>query len=566
MLAGPFAMSQSDPFADVPKPLAEAMRARGFTALTAVQQAALAPGHEGRNLRISSVTGSGKTIALGLVLAQVLLAGGSDQRRGPEVLIIAPTRELAMQVRGELAWLYADVRSVEVEVVTGGVDIRGDFRRLSRRPRILVATPGRLLDHMRSGSVDPSDVAHVVLDEADQMLDMGFRDELEAIVAELPSARASHLVSATFPREVRELADRFQDDPVSLQGTAAGEANQDIEHTVYVVRDNNFYAALVNLLLLAQGRRCLVFVQRRVDAAELSAKLAGDGFSALPFSGDLSQAQRTRTLEAFRHGIVNTLISTDVAARGIDVADIATVIHADMPGDAANYTHRSGRTGRAGHKGTSLMLVPPKAQRYVKSLLRRANVDATWGTVPTPAKVRKAIRKRTRRQLHALLDAVGESEGEASISEGDRDYAEKLLAERDPVTLVATLLGMAMPTLPREPMEPEPEPEQSRDRARPRARDREDRGVPGRERPRRHGAADGFVRFQINWGQRGGATPGRLLAHLCRRGNITSREVGAVDIGRSTSTFEVSRQVADAFAQAVAKPDRRDPKLRIERA
>ncbi|MCA9698720.1 MAG: DEAD/DEAH box helicase, partial [Myxococcales bacterium] len=319
-----------DPFADLPAPLAAplaaAIRERGFTDLTAVQHAVLAPEASGKNLRISSETGSGKTVALGLVLADALLPkgegdddnGGQQRRRGPAAFVITPTRELAMHVQGELEWLFSRVRGLAVEVVTGGVDIRGDRRRLSRRPQILVATPGRLLDHISSGAVDCSDVAHVVLDEADQMLDMGFRDELDAIVAALPAERASHLVSATFPREVIDLANRFQGQALRIAATVHGEPHRDIEVTAYLVGDDELYPALVNLLLLAQGRRCLVFVRRRIDAAELASQLAGDGFSALPFSGDLSQAQRSRTLEAFRLGIVNTLISTDVAARGID--------------------------------------------------------------------------------------------------------------------------------------------------------------------------------------------------------------------------------------------------------
>ncbi len=635
-------MTTPDPFDGVPAPLADAMKARGFTELTAIQKAALEPGHEGRNLRISSVTGSGKTIALGLVLASALLETDGAPNSGPMVLVIAPTRELAMQVRGELDWLYAKVRGVHVEVVTGGVDIRGDRQRLARRPKVLVATPGRLLDHMRTGAVDVGSVAHVVLDEADQMLDMGFRDELEAIMTQLPEERASHLVSATFPPAVKRLADRFQSDAVQLQGTALGAPNQNIEHTAYIVSNQNFYAALVNLLLLAQGRRCLVFVQRRVDAAELSAKLAGDGFSALPFSGDLSQAQRTRTLEAFRHGIVNTLISTDVAARGIDVADIATVVHADPPSDAANYTHRSGRTGRAGLKGTSLILLPPKAERYVRSMLRNARVEATWGSVPSPKKVEKALRKRTRRLLHALLDAQ-EDAGQAAkdetevdavpaevdavptevdgdpteasspgtdeapaetaeakpksahipapdvgeiptLTDADREYAVKLLDERDPVTLVATLLEMAKPTLAREPMAIV-EGRSFRDRDdRSQGRGRNARG-PDCDRPDKRGrrepggrdargdgggglspVGEDFVRFEINWGQREGATPGRLLAHLCRRGEITSRYVGAVSIGRRDSTFEVAKTVAEDFGQKVAVTDARDPNLKISRA
>ncbi|MFO7567024.1 MAG: DEAD/DEAH box helicase [Enhygromyxa sp.] len=550
-------MSEVDPFSAVPAPLAAAMRDRGFTQLTKIQEAVLehclddAPAV---NLRMSSKTGSGKTLAIGLVLADVILQS-QGKRAGPLAILITPTRELAMQVCAELTWLFERVPGVAIEVVTGGVDIRGDRRKLARRPQILVATPGRLLDHIRAGALDCSEVAHVILDEADQMLDMGFRDDLDAIVAELPAQRRSHLVSATFPRAVKDLARRFQGEAVRIEGTSLGAPNSDIETTAYLVSPHNLYAALVNLLLLTHGRRCLVFVKRRVDAAELASRLAGDGFSALPLSGDLSQAQRTRTLEAFRHGIVNTLIATDVAARGIDVPDIATVIHADLPGDAANYTHRSGRTGRAGRKGASLLLVPHRAERRVRGLLHEAKVEAHWAQVPSPGQVRKAIAKRLRRELHArLTDSAHEGPQLEAIGEAELDYAAKLLADHDPQRLVATLLAMAAPRLPREPMGPAMAPDEPRAR-----RDRGER-VRGRDHD-----PESFVCFEINWGEHGGATPGRVLAHVCRRGGITSRSIGPVKIGRRSSRFEVAQDVAEVFATKVVAPDQRDPKLHIRR-
>jgi ATP-dependent RNA helicase DeaD len=590
MSTPPISIDDDETFAGIAPPLQAALQRRGFTQLTSVQQAALVPGHAGRNLRISSQTGSGKTVALGLVLADALLADRAT-RRGPVVLVITPTRELAIQVRGELTWLYEGVRHVDIEVVTGGIDIRGDFRRLKGKPRVLVATPGRLLDHMRSGAVDVSDVAHVVLDEADQMLDMGFRDDLDAIVGELPEGRRSHLVSATFPPAVRQLADRFQHDAVVIEGSARGAAHADIETTVY--RCDELYPALVNLLLLAQGRRCLVFVRRRVDAASLAEQLAGDGFSALPFSGDLAQAQRIRTLDAFRHGIVNTLISTDVAARGIDVPDIATVIHAELPSDVESFVHRSGRTGRAGRKGQSLLLMPRRAERRIQQLLRAAKVDANWSEVPSPDQVHKALRKRMRRDLHTKLDAV---KLEPTWEGGELDYAAKLLADHDPQTLVSVLLRMAEPALAREPMaiqaprrtprfddSREPRPERAPRGARSERAghaghaERPERGERSghAERGERSGHAERsergersdetFVRFEINWGHRGGATPARLLAHLCRRGGVSARAIGALQIDRRNSQFEVACSAADAFASKAAVPDQRDPELKINR-
>jgi len=446
-------MSTPDPFADVPGPLRTAMERRGFTELTAVQRAVLASDSEGHDLRISSQTGSGKTVALGFALARSFLRdnreGDEPRPPGPIALIITPTRELAAQVRDELRWLLAEIPGMRVEVVTGGTDLRGERRMLRRPPKVLVGTPGRLLDHMRTEAVSFAGIEHVVLDEADRMLEMGFREELEAIIDGLPAERRSHLVSATFPGAVRRVADRFQRKALSLEGTALGQANDDIDHIAQIVAPRQVYAALVNALLLALGEQVLVFVERRAGASELAEELAGDGFAALPFSGDLSQAQRTRTLHAFRSGTIQVLVSTDVAARGIDVPNISMVVHMSPPQDPDSYTHRSGRTGRAGRRGRSLMMVPPRAQQYVQRLLSAARIEADWQPVPTPAKVRKAITKRTRRQLHERLDA------EVGPSEKTMNYAQQLLEGRDAAKVVAALLEQAEPRLPREPMEVE---------------------------------------------------------------------------------------------------------------
>jgi ATP-dependent RNA helicase DeaD len=439
-------MTTTDPFAGVPAPLASALRRRGFSALTAVQRAVLEAECEGRDLRISSQTGSGKTVALGLALARPFLAAPASPA-GPSALVIVPTRELAAQVREELRWLYAEIPGLRVEVVTGGTDLGRERRRLAEKPALVVGTPGRLLDHLRAGALDCSAIRHVVLDEADQMFDMGFRDELDAIVEALPAERSSHLLSATFPPPVRQLADRFQRDPLRLEGTRLGAAHEDIVHVAHLVRPHEAYAALVNLLLLGEGARCLVFVRRRVDTAELAERLAGDGFVALPLSGDLAQAQRNRTLHAFRTGSVPILVATDVAARGIDVPDIATVIHLEPPSDAEAYTHRSGRTGRAGRKGLSLLLVPTYARRRVEAVLAAARVRVEWQPAPTPASVHRALEKRHRRRLRARLE-----QGAVELDEARIAHATELLEGRDPVAVVATLVQLAAPSLPREPL------------------------------------------------------------------------------------------------------------------
>ncbi|MHC4376124.1 MAG: DEAD/DEAH box helicase, partial [Planctomycetota bacterium] len=322
----------ADRFAAVPRLLQPALERKGFEDLTEVQRAVLDAEAEGRDLQIFSQTGSGKTVALGFVLGQDLFAPPAG--RGPEALIIVPTRELATQVCEELRWLFADLPGVHLASVTGGHPVHLDRRALSREPRVLVGTPGRLLDHLNNGNLDLSEVRHLVLDEADQMLDMGFREELEGILESTNPERRTHLVSATFPEAIRRLAQRYQREPLVLEGTRLGEANADIEHTGHLVRHHERYDVLVSLLMQGDGERTLIFVERRSDALEVAERLEEDGFAALPLSGELAQGQRERTLNSFRNGQASVLVATDVAARGLDVPDVARVIHTAPPIDA----------------------------------------------------------------------------------------------------------------------------------------------------------------------------------------------------------------------------------------
>ena len=546
-------MTTIDAFKDVPAPLRSAMQKRGFTGLTTVQSAVISTESSDRNLRISSQTGSGKTVAIGLVLASALDSEGvptksrtaskKAARNQSRVLVITPTRELAVQVQDELYWLFEKLPQIGVTVVTGGSDLRRERSVLQRSPTIVVGTPGRMLDHIRTGALNASTIEHVVLDEADRMLDMGFREELEAILESLPKERRSHLMSATFPPGVKRLADRFQDQPIHVQGTALGAANEDIEHSAHLIRASDRYGALVNSILMSPDSRCLVFVERRTEAADFAERLAKDGFAALPFSGELAQAQRTRTLAAFRNGSIRILVSTDVAARGIDVPDIGMVIQLTMPTDADTYTHRSGRTGRAGQTGRSILLVPKSSERRALRILEGARIKANWQPIPGPTQIRKVARKTLRRELHGRLDA------ETGPSETELEYATQLMQERDPAHVIATLMKMAEPPTA---CEPSTIPAL----------------IPGGQATGGKKASKSnrtFTSFFINWGQKKGATTPRLLSHICRRGDIQSHDVGVIRIGPNSSTFEIVSDLSSSFERQVAKPDTRDPEVRITR-
>jgi ATP-dependent RNA helicase DeaD len=391
-------------FSALPAALSRALERRGFTALTSIQSAVLAPECTGRDLRIRSRTGSGKTVALGLAVASELAERKAAPTAAlcarPSILLIAPTRELAAQVGQELGWLYAELGSVCV--VTGGTSTRDERRALSRDPAVVVGTPGRLCDHLERGALDLSAARAVVLDEADQMFELGFREAIELLLGALPEGCRTHLVSATFPRAVAALAARFQRDALGVDGEDAQAAHADITHVAHLVLPRERYAALVNVLLLDPELRTLIFVRTRADAGELAGRLAADGFRAGALSGELAQAERTRILDAFRKGNLSLLVCTDVAARGIDVPEVARVIHGELPDNAALLTHRSGRTGRAGRKGVSVLLVPAPQYRFAESLLRGANLRAEL--VPAPG-AREVAKRREQRLFEELTQA-----------------------------------------------------------------------------------------------------------------------------------------------------------------
>ena len=549
--------------------LLDAIERKGFTELTSVQRAVLDPALEGRDLRITSQTGSGKTLAIGLALRDLVILPSPAQSgvARPRALVVAPTRELAHQVEQELRWLYAGT-ATHLATTTGGASYRQELRALAKGPSVVVATPGRLVDHLARGSIDPGQVGAVVLDEADRMLDLGFREDLETIFKAVPEARATHLVSATFPELVRSLANRVQRNPAHVQGTRLGQANADIDHVIHIVDPKQRFDALINLLLAYEADQTLVFVRTRADASEIANALIVNGFAASALSGEMQQEARNRTLAAFRQSGLRVLIATDVAARGIDVQDVTRVVHAELPTNPDAYTHRSGRTGRAGRKGTSSLLVAPAGAVHATRLLRRLGIQPRFEPVPSAEQIERAREER----LFGELTAEGEPD------ERYRGLAERLIAAGGLERALARLLSQryATSTAPRElRVFGAPPARVERAEAKPRATNERRRE---RERPARRPAPEGeredaprgheggFSEFRVSWGHQRGADPRRLLAMLCRRGNIRGRDVGAIRVEARQSLVGISNEVAAAFAAAARKPDPREPGILIRPA
>ncbi len=526
------------PFSSTPAAIGKALLARGYETATPVQAAVLQPEAAGRDLMVSAQTGSGKTVAYGLAMAPTLLGDADRLPRASEplALVIAPTRELALQVQRELAWLFADAGALVASCV-GGMEIRREARALQQGCHIVVGTPGRLRDHLERGNLATGSLRVVVLDEADEMLDLGFRDDLEEILDSTPAERRTLLFSATLPKPIQALAKRYQKDAFRIAAGSTDTAHGDIDYRAIRIAPNDIEVATVNTLRYFEAGAALVFCGTREAVRRLHANLVERGFAAVALSGELSQSERTHALQALRDRRARVCVATDVAARGIDLPDLGLVIHAELPHDAEVLQHRSGRTGRAGKKGVCVLLVPYPKRHRADGLLRAAGVKAAWMDAPTP----EAIEARDQERMLSEIDDAGD----------DREAAETLLAAKPAVDIAAALLRLQRARL--------PAPEDLSDTG-PQART-----APGETGAPRPGFED-VVWFRINAGRNNNADPRWLLPYLCRRGHLTKRDIGAIRIYDRETRFEIPRALAQKFVQALRKTDDGDPDVAIEAA
>jgi ATP-dependent RNA helicase DeaD len=476
-------------------------------------------------------------------------------------LIVAPTRELALQVHRELAWLYQHAEGRVVSCV-GGMDPRREQRELAAGAHIVVGTPGRLCDHLRRGRLDISELKVVVLDEADEMLNLGFREDMEFILETTPETRRTLLFSATFPRGIVALAKQYQQQAFRIEVAGDEGGHADIEYRAIRVAPGDVEHAVVNVLRFFESPSALVFCNTRDAVRHLQAALLERGFSVVALSGELTQNERTQALQSLRDGRSRVCVATDVAARGIDLPSLDLVIHADLPNDAEVMQHRSGRTGRAGRKGVSVLLVPPARRRRAELLLNLSGIDVVWGTAPQAEEIRKLDHERM------LKDALFAEETTAD----DLVLAQALLAERSPEDIAAALARLYRARLPSpediiDPGERSGRPRDDRGRDNFRASSGDDRS----ERPRpksgksssKHGMAEGSVWFRANIGRKKNAEARWLLPMICRRGGIDKGDIGAIKIMDTTTEFEISERVADSFAAKIKRPDKED-NIRLE--
>lgn len=502
-------------------PLAQALADKGYQALTAVQTAVLADGLEGRDLLVSAQTGSGKTVAFGLAIAPEVLNGQDHLLFAdkPIALVVAPTRELALQVKREFDWLYGPA-GAHLASCVGGMDYRTERRALDRGAHIVVGTPGRLRDHIERGSLDLSGCRAVVLDEADEMLDLGFAEDLEFILSAAPEDRRTLMFSATVPKEIEKLAASFQRDAMRI--IAKGESRQhvDIEYRALSVASRDKEHAIFNLLRFYEAKTAIVFCKTRANVNHLFARMVNRGFQVVALSGELSQTERMHALQALRDGRARVCIATDVAARGIDLPGLELVVHADLPSNSETLLHRSGRTGRAGNKGVSALIVPPAEMKKAQRLLAGAKITAEWGKAPSAEEVQEKDDQR-------LLDhpALNEAAGE------DAPMAATLLEKFGAEAVAAAFI--------RQWREGRSAPEVLSDSLPP----------PAPLPPRERGEFGPSVWFRLSVGHSGRAEARWLLPKICEAGSISKDGIGAIRVKQDETYVQIAAPLAERFGK-----------------
>jgi len=518
--------------------LAAALSKKGYEKLTQVQDAVLDPKLLGQDLLVSAQTGSGKTVAFGLAMASTLLGEAEAFRRAdaPLAVCIAPTRELAMQVKRELDWLYREA-GAKITSCVGGMDARAERQTLARGVHIVVGTPGRLCDHINRGALDMTELKAVALDEADEMLKMGFREELEIILNAAPESRRTLMFSATVPKTILGLTKKYQNNAVRVNTAAEAKQHLDIEYRCMTVASPDKENAIINVLRYYNAKNAIVFGDTRIAVNRMTQRFNNRGFSVVAISGELSQAERSNALQALRDGRAQVCIATDVAARGIDLPDLELVVHADVPRNREALLHRSGRTGRAGRKGVSVLIVAPNRRRNAERLLRDAKITAEWSEAPSAESI---IAKDNERLLANMTL-------ESEVTDEERTLVTRLLKAHSAEHIATAFIrqyrqGQSAPEdlLPAD--------------YRP---SKEDRG------PRQSGPREDFsdgVWFSINVGRKQKAEPKWILPMLMKSGGLKKGEIGAIKIIDNQTFIELAPKGVERFLETIG------PDMKVEAA
>jgi len=534
-------------------PLVDALATLGYEEPTPIQREAIPPLLAGRDVLGQAATGTGKTAAFALPLLQRIGAFDSESS-GVRGLVLVPTRELAMQV-AEAVHRYGKGLRTRVLPIYGGQSIQQQLRALRRGVDVIVATPGRALDHIRRGSVNLTEVRVVVLDEADEMLDMGFADDLEAILESLPAERQTALFSATIPSRIASIAEAHLNDPVRVRiarETVPRESTPRVRQAAYIVPRQYKTAALGRVLDMESPTSAIVFCRTRTEVDDLSETLVSRGYRAEALHGGLSQEQRDRVMQRFREGSTELLVATDVAARGLDIEHLSHVVNYDVPSAPDAYVHRIGRTGRAGREGVAITLAEPREHRLIRNIEQLTKQRISVEALPTVVDLRARRLELTRAALRETIVA-GELDGFTVV-------VEALAEEFDVVDIATAAVKLAHEAMTggnddaAEEEIPSAAVSRNEERTRDRKRGRQAGEQSWRERPeprsrrskgRDRGSDMDVTRLYIALGRRAGVRPADLVGAIANEAGVDARSIGSIEIADRFSIVEVPDELAD---------------------
>ncbi|WP_237067336.1 DEAD/DEAH box helicase [Microbulbifer guangxiensis] len=512
---------------NLPAEILSAIQKLGYETPSPIQAQTIPSLLDGRDVLGQAQTGTGKTAAFALpMLAQLDL---SNKR--PQALVLAPTRELAIQV-AEACQSYAqNLKGFHVAPIYGGADYRGQIKQLQRGVQLVVGTPGRVMDHMRRGSLDLSNLKTLVLDEADEMLRMGFIDDVQWVLEQLPEQRQIALFSATMPREIARIARDHLQDPVEVKIKVKTETAETIRQRYWPVGGLHKLDALTRILEAEPVDATIIFVRTKNSTVELADKLAARGFASAALNGDMAQNLREQVIEKLKGGKLDIVVATDVAARGLDVKRISHVINYDIPYDTEAYIHRIGRTGRAGREGDAILFVAPRERRMLRVIEKATKKPIEQLELPSAKAVNSARMQRFRERITSTL------EGSIDLAPY-RELVEEYLSltETDPLQVAAALAAMAQGDQPLFIKEQEPKPRRERDDSfEPRQRKQG-----GYEKDKKMPAPDeGMERYRIEVGREHGVRPGNIVGAIANEVELDSSYIGRIEIYPEFTTVDL---------------------------
>ncbi|MBV1788575.1 DEAD/DEAH box helicase [Marinobacterium sp. D7] len=524
-------------------PILQALTEVGYETPSPIQAGAIPPLLEGRDILGQAQTGTGKTAAFALPLLQRI----DTSKQYPQLLILAPTRELALQVAEACEKYARHLTGLRTLSIYGGQGYDSQLRALRRGVQVIIGTPGRIMDHVRRGTLELDKLQTLVLDEADEMLRMGFIDDVEWILQHTPPQRQIALFSATMPTAIRHIADNYLREPALIKIAAQTATASTIRQRVWTVRGMSKMAALTRLLELQEHDASLIFVRTKTATEELAEQLTAAGFPAAALHGDIAQQQRERIVEKLKRGELDIVIATDVVARGLDVERISHVINYDIPYDAESYIHRIGRTGRAGREGDAILFVAPREQRLLSQIERTTRQPLEQLALPTAKEINALRIERLKARVKAAAEGSKvEQFGSliASLTEGEDAM--------DPAAVCAAALSLLYADQPFLLNENEPDPNATRPRREP--REPRDNSQSSSRKPVRNGPpAEGMERFWIGVGYQHGVKPGNIVGAIANEAGLESNNIGRINISDEFSTVDLPRGLSSDALQTLKR-------------